>query len=119
MSAILLLLIGLVGGIFSGAFGIGGGAVMVPALVYLFHLTQHQAQGTILAVLMVPVGFLAVWRYYVAGNVHIPMALLIAGGFVLGALIGAHGVHGLSDATLKRLFGVFLILMGMKMALWK
>ncbi|HBR14074.1 MAG TPA: permease [Candidatus Omnitrophica bacterium] len=119
MPHLLYILVGLIGGIFSGAFGIGGGAIMVPALVYLAALTQHQAQGTILAVLMVPVGALAVLRYYQSGNVKIDIALWIALGFIFGALIGANFVHGLPEAVLKRAFGVFLILMGIKMALLK
>ena len=113
------IVIGLVGGICAGAFGIGGGAVMVPALVLFFGLTQHQAQGTILAVLMIPVSVLAVMRYYKSGNVKVDAVLLIALGFVFGALIGAHYIQGVSDANLKRAFGVFLILIGIRMALFK
>ena len=119
MSPLLLVLVGLLGGIFSGAFGIGGGTVMVPALVFLFGLTQHQAQGTVLAVLLLPVSLLAVLRYYAAGNVKIQAVLLISAGFLIGALAGAHFIHGLSDTSLKRAFGVFLILVGVKMALLK
>jgi len=119
MTIILYALIGLVGGLFSGAFGIGGGTIMVPALVYFFALTQHQAQGTILAVLMVPVSLLAVLRYYQSGNVKIDVAIWIALGFVFGALLGANFIHGLPEATLKRAFGIFLVLIGMRMALLK
>ena len=114
MSILLYALIGFIGGIFSGAFGIGGGAIMVPLLVLWFGLTQHQAQGTILAVLMIPVGFLAVLKYYSAGNVKVQIAFLVAMGFILGALLGAQLVHGLSDAQLKKAFGIFLILVGAK-----
>jgi len=119
MNFVLIILIGFIGGIASGAFGIGGGAVMVPALVLLAGLTQHQAQGTVLAVLMVPVSALAVMRYYGAGNVKIQLAVLIALGFVFGALIGAHYVQSLPDQTLKRVFGCFLIIIGIKLALFK
>ena len=117
MSPLILVVIGVVGGIFSGAFGIGGGAIMVPMLVYFLGLTQHQAQGTILAVLMMPVGILGVMRYYQAGNVKVNMALMIGLGFILGALIGANFIQGLPESTVKRGFGIFLILMGIKMAL--
>lgn len=117
MSPTILILIGLLGGIFSGAFGIGGGTIMVPALVYFLGLTQHQAQGTTLAVLLMPVGLLGVMRYYYAGNVKINMAILIGAGFILGALLGAHFIHGLSESTLKRAFGIFLVIVGIKMAL--
>ncbi|OGX30221.1 MAG: permease [Omnitrophica WOR_2 bacterium RIFCSPHIGHO2_01_FULL_48_9] len=119
MSPMILVLVGLIGGIFSGVFGIGGGTIMVPALVYFLGLTQHQAQGTTLAVLLMPVGLLGVLRYYQAGNVKIQMALLIGLGFIFGAFLGAHFVHGLSESTLKRVFGIFLVLVGMKMVLLK
>lgn len=112
-------LVGLIGGILSGAFGIGGGTIMVPLLVFLFGLTQHQAQGTALAVMLPPVFILAVLRYYWAGNVKVQMAVFIALGFVIGALLGAHLVQGIPSLQLKRLFGVFLILIGVKMAFLK
>lgn len=116
---LLYVLLGLIAGILSGAFGIGGGVIMVPLLVLWFGLTQHQAQGTALAVMLAPVFILAVMRYYHAGNVKVQMALFIACGFVAGALLGAHFIQGIPDATLKRAFGVFLILMGVKMAVLK
>jgi len=119
MTVFFYILLGLLAGIFGGAFGIGGGTIMVPLLVLWFGLTQHQAQGTALAVMMVPVFILAVMRYYAAGNVNVQMALFIACGFVVGALLGAHWIQGIPDATLKRVFGVFLILIGVKMAFLK
>ena len=119
MPQLLYVLIGLAGGIFSGAFGIGGGTIMVPALVLFFGLTQHQAQGTVLALLMVPVSILAVLRYYQAGNVNVSIAAFMAIGFIAGGLLGAHLVHGISDENLKRAFGVFLVIVGIKMALLK
>ena len=119
MSSILILLVGLVGGMFSGAFGIGGGTIMVPALIYFFNLTQHQAQGTVLAVLLLPVSLLAVLRYYHSGNVKVDMAMIMAVGFIFGAFLGAHFIHGISDANLRRAFGIFLVIMGIKMAIWK
>ena len=119
MPVLSYILVGLIAGILSGAFGIGGGTIMVPLLVLLFGLTQHQAQGTALAVMLAPVFILAVMRYYAAGNVKVQMALFIACGFVVGALLGAHWIQGIPDATLKRAFGVFLILMGIKMAFLK
>ncbi len=113
------LFLGLVGGFFGGAFGLGGGSIMVPALVLIFGLSQLQAQGTTLAVLLPPVFILAVWRYYVAGNVKVAMACYIALGFVVGALVGAHLVQGVADVVVKRSFGVLLILIGIKMAVFK
>ncbi|MBI5415864.1 MAG: sulfite exporter TauE/SafE family protein [Candidatus Omnitrophica bacterium] len=119
MNVILYIVVGLLAGTLIGAFGIGGGTIMVPLLVLWFGLTQHQAQGTALAVILAPVFILAVMRYYAAGNVKVQMALFIACGFVVGALLGAHWIQGIPDATLKRAFGVFLILMGIRMAFWK
>ncbi len=113
------ILIGLVGGLVGGALGLGGGAIMVPLLVFWAGLTQHQAQGTIIAVLTVPVFLLAALRYHAAGNLKIEIALFVATGFVVGALLGAHLVQGIPDAALKRTFGVFLILLGIKLAFFK
>ena len=108
---------GVVAGMVSGAFGIGGGTVLVPLLALAFGLSQHQAQGTALAVMLPPVFILAVWRYWQEGHVRVAMALWIALGFVIGALLGAHAVQSVSDVRLKQAFGWFLIGVGMKMAL--
>ena len=113
------IIIGLLGGIFSGAFGIGGGTIMVPLLVLWLGLSQHQAQGTALAVMLLPVFLLAVLRYYSAGNVKVQVALFIAVGFIVGALIGANFVQAVPSEQLKKWFGVFLILIGIKMAIFK
>jgi uncharacterized membrane protein YfcA len=113
------ILIGLVGGLGGGALGLGGGAIMVPLLVFWAGLTQHQAQGTVIAVLTVPVFLLAALRYHAVGNLKIQIALFVASGFVVGALLGAHLIQGIPDAALKRAFGVFLILMGIKMVFFK
>ena len=113
------ILLGLVAGIVGGALGLGGGAIMVPALVLMFGLTQHQAQGTALAVMLPPVFILAVMRYYWAGNVKIQMAIFIAIGFIVGAFLGAHIVQSIPSAHLKKVFGIFLILTGIKMAFLK
>ena len=119
MSLILYVIVGLTAGIVGGALGLGGGAIMVPAFVLLFGLTQHQAQGTALAVMLPPIFILAVLRYYWAGNVKVQMAIYVALGFVLGAFIGAHFVQGIPDMHLKRAFGVFLVIVGIKMAIGK
>ena len=119
MPVMLYLIVGLGAGIVGGALGLGGGAIMVPAFVLLFGLTQHQAQGTALAVMLPPVFILAVLRYYWAGNVKVQMAFFVAAGFIIGAFLGAHFIQGIPDAYLKRAFGIFLIIMGIKMALIK
>ncbi len=117
MTIFLYLILGLIGGAVSGVLGIGGGTIMVPAFVLLFGLTQHQAQGTALAVMLPPVFILAVMRYYIAGNVKVQMALFIAIGFFVGAYAGAHVAQSIPAASLKRAFGVFLIVVGIKMLL--
>ncbi|HEX9666548.1 MAG TPA: sulfite exporter TauE/SafE family protein [Thermodesulfobacteriota bacterium] len=113
------ILIGLVAGIASGFFGIGGGLLMIPAMVYFFNLTQHQAQGTSLAVLTPPLVLFAAIKYYNEGNVNLRMAVFIALGFVGGAYLGATFVHHVSDPILKRLFGVLLLIVSIKMILGK
>ena len=80
------LLLGIVVGVFSGFVGIGGGILIVPALVYLFHMDQHRAQGTSLGALLAPIGALAFWEYYKAGNVDIKVGLFIALGFLVRRL---------------------------------
>ena len=112
-------LIGFVAGAASGLFGIGGGLVMVPALVYLFQLSQHQAQGTSLAVLTLPVVFLGALKYYQEGNVKLKMALFIAVSFVIGAYGGSVLVHKISDPMLKKLFGALLFVVSIRMILGK
>jgi len=111
------LLLGLFAGLFGGALGLGGGSIMVPALIFFFGLTQHEAQGTSLAVMLPPVLLLAVLRYYWAGNVKVQMAIFIAIGFIVGAFLGADIVQGISDTSLKKIFGVCLMLIGVKMVL--
>ncbi|HOW35424.1 MAG TPA: sulfite exporter TauE/SafE family protein [Candidatus Omnitrophota bacterium] len=119
MGPILWILIGLAGGVVSGAFGVGGGIVMIPMLVYFLHFTQHMAQGTCLAIILLPVGIFAVLQYYYKGNVHIPVAAFAVIGFVFGAFLGAYLIHSVPDENLKRAFGILLIIVGIKMAFFK
>jgi hypothetical protein len=119
MPGILYVILGLAAGIFSGVFGIGGGVILIPALVYLFGLTQHQAQGTTLAILVPPIGLLAALRYYYSGNVKLGMAGFICLGFFIGGLIGAHFIQGIGDLALKRAFGVFLAIIAVRMIIGK
>ncbi len=119
MPVMLYLIVGLIAGTAGGALGLGGGAIMVPALVLLFGLTQHQAQGTALAVMLPPVFLLGVLRSYWAGNVKVQMAIFIAIGFFVGAFLGAHFAQGIPGAYLKRTFGIFMIIVGIKMVLMK
>jgi len=109
MNYILYLAFGAVAGVFGGAFGIGSGTIMIPIFVLVFGMTQHQAQGTALAVMLPPVFILAVVRYYAEGHINVPMAVYMAIGFTIGGLIGANAIQGISDVMLKRAFGVYLL----------
>ncbi|MGA2463009.1 MAG: sulfite exporter TauE/SafE family protein [Thermodesulfobacteriota bacterium] len=115
MNMLLYLLLGLFAGTFSGLIGIGGGTIIVPALVFLFGLSQHQAQGTTLALLVPPIGFLAAWTYYKQGYVDLRIAALICVGFFLGGLVGAKLATKLSNVVLERIFGIALLLISLKM----
>ncbi|MBF0385539.1 MAG: sulfite exporter TauE/SafE family protein [Candidatus Omnitrophica bacterium] len=116
MQTFFLIFLGLITGILGGMFGIGGGSIMIPALVIFLGMTQHQAQGTSLAVMLLPVFVLSVLRYHQAGNVNFKVAFLIAIGFAVGALLGANAIQGISDANMKKMFGIFLMIMGIKVA---
>jgi len=111
----LYLLLGLVAGTFSGLIGIGGGTIIVPALIFLFGMSQHLAQGTTLALLVPPIGFLAAWTYYKQGYVDLRIAALICMGFFFGGLLGAKIATKLSNILLERVFGVALLLISLKM----
>lgn len=113
------LLLGLLAGVLSGLLGIGGGIFLVPALVFIFGLTQHEAQGTTLALMVPPIGLLAAWTYYKQGNVNLGIAALICLGFFLGGLFGAKLAGLFSEVLLKRLFGVTLLIVALKMIFTK
>jgi len=110
-------LIGLVGGVLSGLFGIGGGLVIVPGLILLLGMAPKQAAGTSLAALLLPVGILGALEYWRAGYVDVRLALLIAGGLLIGAFIGARLAIGLPNELIQRAFGVLLVLIGLRLAL--
>jgi uncharacterized membrane protein YfcA len=117
INILLYLLLGLVAGSLSGLIGIGGGVIIVPALVFLFGLSQHQAQGTTLALLVPPIGLLAALTYYRQGYVDLKIAAFICIGFFLGGLLGAKLAIGLSNVILEKVFGVALLLIALKMIL--
>lgn len=112
---ILLILLGLLAGFLSGLIGIGGGIIIVPALVLLFHMSQQQAQGTTLALLVPPIGLLAALAYYQKGFVDLKVAGLICIGFIGGSLVGAVSAVHLPGPTLERIFGFVLLLIALKM----
>jgi len=119
MQAACFILLGLSAGILSGFMGVGGGILLIPALVYFFKLTQHQAQGTTLAVLVPPIGLLAAWKYYTSGNVKLSIAAFICLGFFLGGWVGAVIADKIPDLLLKRCFGTILLFFAVRMILGK
>lgn len=110
-----LLAIGLGVGVISGMVGVGGGIFLVPALVYLFKFTQHEAQGTSIAVLVPPIGIFAALQYYRMGYVRFPVVAWIAVGFALGAFLGAVLAGQISEGVLRRAFGTFMLFIALQM----
>lgn len=111
---LLLFAVGLGAGVISGLFGVGGGIVIVPALVGLLRFDQKLAVGTSLAALLLPVSAGAVITYYQAGLLDLRFAALVAAGLVGGAFIGAKIALGLPSSTIKRLYGIFLVAVGLR-----
>lgn len=107
--------LGLFAGILSGLVGIGGGILIIPALVYIFKFSQHQAQGTTLALMLPPIGLLAVWTYYKWGYIQWIPAGLICLGFLFGGWMGARVAVTIPKETLSRVFGTVLVLVGLYM----
>lgn len=117
-SWIWLVLTGVAAGVASGMFGIGGGVIIVPILVYLFGYSQITASGTSLVALLLPVGIFAVWNYWREQRINadnVSAGLMIGLGIALGALIGSQIAISLSQETLKRCFSVFLVIIAVKM----
>jgi uncharacterized membrane protein YfcA len=108
----ILLTVGLVAGIASGLFGIGGGVLIVPGLVFLLGFSQHMATGTSLAILLPPVGIAAVLEYYHHGNVDLKAAFIVAASLLAGAWVGALLANHLKDEYLRLAFGVFVVGIG-------
>ncbi len=114
-----LILIGILAGVLSGLVGVGGGIIMVPLLVMFFGFNQHQAQGTSLAVLAVPVTAVAVFNYYKEGQINLKYAAIIAVFFVVGSIFGSKFALTLDQKLLKKIFAVVLLVIAGKMLLDK
>lgn len=112
---IVLFIIGITAGILSGFIGIGGGIVIVPGLIYLVGLTQIQAQGTSLALMLPPIGILAFMHYYKAGNVDLKVAGIVAATFVVGGFFGAKLAHKLDQNIVRMVFGIIMLLISIKL----
>ena len=110
------IILGIVIGVFSGLIGVGGGAFLIPALVYFYGMTQIKAQGTSIATLLLPIGIFAFWTYYKAGHVDFKLAMLISVGFAAGGWLGGMWAQHLSDNVLRKGFAVLLVLLAAKLA---
>jgi uncharacterized protein len=115
MSPLLFLAIGVAAGILAGIFGIGGGILIVPALVLLAKFPPQLATGTSLGVLLMPVGILGAWAYYKEGNIKVAASLWIAAGLFVGAYFGAKIAQQVSPLVLRRAFSVFLAVVAIRM----
>ena len=112
---IILICIGFAAGAFSGMFGIGGGLIMVPAMVFFLGMSQHAAQGTSLGVLGIPVAAVAAFNYYKQGQLDVKYALIIALTFIAGGYFGSKLSLGLNELMLKRIFGVLMLVMALRL----
>lgn len=112
---LLLIVIGILAGLFSGMFGVGGGIVMIPLMAFALGFTQHEAQGTSLAVLAIPVTFLAAYNYYEAGHVNWKYAAIIAITFVVGGYLGSKVAILIDQSLLKKIFGILMIIVALRM----
>ena len=112
---IILIVIGIISGLLAGVFGIGGAIIVIPALVFILGLSQHEAQGTSLAFMLPPVGILATWNYWKEGHVNWKIALVLSLTFVIGAYFGSQFSVNISDKMLRKVFGVLLMVMAFKM----
>ena len=116
---LILIAIGIVTGAMAGMLGIGGAIIMIPALVFFLGFSQQMAQGTSLAVMLPPIGIIAAYNYYKAGQVNFKYALILAGCFLIGSYFGSKLALNLPQATLKKIFGVLLLLVAAKMLIGK
>lgn len=116
---LILLAIGLVAGALSGMVGIGGGIVIVPALVYFFHFSQHEAQGTTLAMFLLPIGILGAYNYYSQGHIDIKTALIICSTFVVGSYFGSKIAISINQEMLRKVFGIIILFLSLKMIFGK
>ncbi|HPS63567.1 MAG TPA: sulfite exporter TauE/SafE family protein [Bacteroidales bacterium] len=115
LTVALLILTGLIAGVFGGMFGVGGAIIMIPAMVYLLGMDQHTAQGTSLAVMLPPIGLFAAYNYYKAGQVDIWYALIIALAFMAGGYFGSKIALSLPENLMRKVFAIILIFTALKL----
>jgi len=116
---IILILIGLFAGVFGGFVGLGGGVIMIPALVYILGMSQHAAQGTSLAVMLPPIGILAAYNYWKADELNMNYAMIIAASFIIGGYFGSKFALQMPVAMMKKIFAFALIIMAINMLIKK
>ena len=111
----LIILVGLAAGILSGLVGVGGGIIIVPALIFILGFNQHQAMGTSLGILLLPAGILAVLNYYKKGFIDIKVVIILFIGFVIGGYFGSKISLGMQESVIRKVFAVVLIFIAGKM----
>jgi uncharacterized protein len=116
---LILIVIGILTGVMAGMLGIGGAIIMIPALVFILGISQQTAQGTSLAVMLPPIGIIAAYNYYKAGQVNIKFAIVLALFFLIGSYFGSKLALSIPQQVLKKVFGILLLLVAAKMLLSK
>jgi len=112
---IIIILVGIAAGMLGGMVGVGGGIIIVPALIYFLGFSQMEAQGTSLGLILLPVGILGVMQYYKQGHVDFRVVFILAAGFILGSLFGSKISLSLPQDTVKKIFASLLIIIAIKM----
>ncbi len=112
---IILIIIGIAAGVLGGMVGVGGGIIIVPALIFFLGFSQKMAQGTSLGILLLPVGLFGVMQYYKEGYVDMKVVLIISAGFLIGSLLGSKLALNLPQETVKKIFAILLIVIAIKM----
>ncbi len=112
---IILIIIGLVAGTFSGLIGLGGAVIILPAFIYILGMNQYEAQGTSLAVMLPPIGALAAWNYYKEGALNFKYAFIVAAAFLIGGYIGSRFALSIPQNVLRKALALFLIAIALKM----
>jgi uncharacterized membrane protein YfcA len=116
---LIVIVIGVITGVTAGMLGIGGAIIMIPALVFFLGFSQQMAQGTSLAVMLPPIGIIATYNYWKAGQVDWKIALILAITFIIGSYFGSKLALTIPQPALKKIFGVLLLLVAARMLLWK
>lgn len=115
---VILILIGALAGLLSGFVGVGGGLIIIPLLV-LMGLSQQLAQGTSIAIMLPPIGILAAWNYHKAGFIEWKYAMIVAAAFILGGYFSSRWAVNMDPKVLKKIFGVIMLIGGLKLAFSK